>query len=56
MAAQLNSGGPVSKTDRRSFLKLLGTGAAASAMQASIGRALAIPAHNAPATSSTSSC
>ncbi len=50
MAAQLNSGGPVSKTDRRSFLKLLGTGAAASAMQASIGRALAIPAHNATGT------
>ncbi len=32
--------------DRRSFLKLVGTGAAAAAMQQSIGRALAIPANN----------
>ena len=32
--------------DRRSFLKIVGTGAAAAAMQQSIGRALAIPANN----------
>ena len=32
--------------DRRSFLKLVGSGAVASAMQQSIGRALAIPANN----------
>ena len=32
--------------DRRSFLKLLGTGTFAAAMQGSIGRALAIPANN----------
>ncbi len=33
-------------SDRRSFIKLLGGGAAAVAMQESIGRALALPAHN----------
>src|ERR1700712_4678018 len=32
--------------DRRSFLKLLGSGAFAASMQQSIGRALAIPANN----------
>jgi len=47
MAAQLNSGGPVSQTDRRAFHKLPGTGAVANALQASFGRALAIPAHTA---------
>jgi len=33
-------------TDRRTFLKLMGTGAVAAAMPASIRKALAVPAHN----------
>jgi len=33
-------------TDRRTFLKLMGTGAVAAAMPTSIRKALAVPAHN----------
>jgi phospholipase C len=37
-------------TDRRKFMQLLASGAAAGMLQESIGRALAIPAHNATGT------
>ena len=39
----------MSETDRRTFLHLLGASAAAAALPASIARAMAIPANNAPA-------
>ncbi|MBO1358558.1 phospholipase C, phosphocholine-specific [Acetobacter sacchari] len=36
----------MNQTDRRNFLKLLGSGAMAGSMQASIGKAMALPANN----------
>jgi phospholipase C len=36
----------MSSTDRRTFLKLMGTGALAASLPASIRRAVAVPAHN----------
>ena len=48
----------MNNTDRRTFLKLIGSSSLAAAMPADLNRALAIPAHNrhgSIATSSTSS-